>query len=53
MKHCKRGKHGNTYKNGAPITILVKHVKRGNFPMILYRVAKNLMWRGHSTYLNV
>ena len=40
-----------TYKNEAPTIKLVKHVERGNFPMILYRVAKNLLCRGHSTDL--
>ena len=40
-----------TYKNVVPTIKLVKHVERGNFPMILYRVEKNLLWRGHSTDL--
>ena len=26
---------------------LVKHIEIGNFPVILYRIAKNLMRRGH------
>ena len=41
MKHCQRAKHG------VPAIRLVKHVERGNFPMILYRIAKNLLRRGH------
>ena len=39
------------YKNGAPTIRLVKYVERGNFPMILYRIAKNLLRRGHGTDL--
>ena len=38
-----------TYKNGAPPIRLVKYVERGNFPVILYRIAKNLLQRGHGT----
>ena len=38
-----------TFKNGEPTIRLTKHVERGNIPMILYRIAKNLLWRGHST----
>ena len=34
-------------KNGVPIIRLVKHVERDNFSMILYRIAKNLLQRGH------
>ena len=34
-----------TYKNGAPTIRLVKHVKRGNFPMVLYGIANNLLQR--------
>ena len=41
MKHWKRAKHR------VPPTTLLKHVKQGNFAMILYRIAKNLLWRGH------
>ena len=41
MKHWKRAKHG------VPPTTLLKHVKKGNFTMILYRIAKNLLWRRH------
>ena len=41
MKHCQRAKHW-------VLTIrLVNYVERGNFPMILYRIVKNLFWRGH------
>ena len=41
MKHSQRAKHGvSTIR-------LVKHVERANFPMILYRIAKNLLRRGH------
>ena len=36
-----------TYKKGALTIRLVKHNKRGNFWRILYRIAKNLLWRGH------
>ena len=32
-----------TYTKGAPTTRLVKHVQRGNFPMILYGILKNLL----------
>ena len=39
--HYQRAKHGE------PTSRLVKHVDRGNFPMILYRIAKNLLRRGH------
>ena len=41
MKHCQRA------KQGVATRILVKHVERGNFRMILHRIAKNLMRRGH------
>ena len=34
-------------KHGVPIIRLVKHVERDNFSMILYRIAKNLLQRGH------
>ena len=37
------------HKNRAPTTQLVKHVQRGNFPMILHRILKNLLQMGHST----
>ena len=40
-----------TYENGMPTIRSVKHVERGNFPMILYRIAKNLSRRGHGTDL--
>ena len=40
-----------TFKKGAPTIRLVKHVERGNFSMILYRIAKILLQRGHSTDL--
>ena len=40
-----------TYKNETPIIKLVKHVQKGNFRMILYRIAKNMLQRGHSTNL--
>ena len=40
MKHCQRAKHGT------PTITLVKHVERDNFPMTLYRTAKNLLQRG-------
>ena len=40
MKHCQRAKHGT------PTITLVKHVERDNFPMTLYRTAKNLLKRG-------
>ena len=36
-----------TYKNGVPTIRLVKYVERDNFLMILHRIAKNLLWRGH------
>ena len=39
MKHCQRTKHR------VPTVRSVKHVERGNFPMILYRIAKNLLRR--------
>ena len=39
-----------TYKNGTPTIRLVKYVERGNFPVILYRIVKNLLWRGHGVY---
>ena len=32
-----------TCTKGAPTTRLVKHVQRENFPMILYRILKNLL----------
>ena len=41
MKHCKRAKHG------VPTKRMMKHVERGNFPMILYRIAKNLLLKVH------
>ena len=34
-------------KNGVPTIRLVKHFERGNFSMILYRIAKNLLQTGH------
>ena len=37
--------------NGTPTIRLVKYVKRDNFAMILYRIAKNLSWREHGTDL--
>ena len=38
-----------TCETGVSTIRLVKHVERGNFPMILCRVAKNLLLRkGHS-----
>ena len=40
-----------TYKNGEPTIRSVKHVERVNFPMILYRIAKNLLQKAHSTDL--
>ena len=40
MKHCQRT------KRGVPIIRLVKHVERSNFPMIVYRIAKNRLRRG-------
>ena len=40
-----------TYKNAVPTIRSVKHVERGNFPMILKRIVKNLLWRGHDTDL--
>ena len=39
------------YINGAPTIRLVKYVERRNFAMILYRTAKNLLWREDSTDL--
>ena len=36
-----------TYKKREPTIRLVKHVQRGNFPMILYKILKNLLRRGH------
>ena len=41
MNQYQRAKHGE------PTLRLVKHVDRGNFPLILYRIAKNLLPRGH------
>ena len=35
---------------GVPTIRLVK-LNGGNFPMILYRIANNLLWRGHGTDL--
>ena len=40
-----------TYKKGAPAARLVKHNKRGNFSRTVYRIAKNLRWKGHGTDL--
>ena len=40
-----------TYKNGVPTMRLVKHVERGKFPMILYRIGNNFFQRGHGTDL--
>ena len=40
-----------TYKKGAPTVRLLKHNKKGNFPRIVYRIAKNLRRRGHGTDL--
>ena len=40
-----------TYKNVVPTIRSVKHVERDNFPMILQRIVKNLLWRGHDTDL--
>lgn len=38
------------YKNGmSTIRFFVKHVERDNFLMILNRIAKNLLQRGHCT----
>ena len=36
-----------TYKKRKSTIRLVKHVQRGNFPMILYKILKNLLRRGH------
>ena len=41
MKHCQRVKHE------VPTIRLVKHVQRGNFPMMLYGIAKTLLGRRH------
>ena len=41
MKHCQRA------KLGGPTIRLVKHDERGNFPSTLYRIANNLLQRGH------
>ena len=41
MKHFQRAKHG------VPTIRSVKHVERGKFTMILYRIAKTLLRRGH------
>ena len=40
-----------TYKKGALTVKLVKHNKIGNLLIILYRIAKNLLPRGHGTDL--
>ena len=40
-----------TYKKGALTVKLVKHNKIGNLLIILYRIAKNLLRRGHGTDL--
>ena len=40
-----------TYKKGAPTITQVKYNNRENFLRILYRIAKNLLWRGHGTNL--
>ena len=40
-----------TYKKLVSTIKLVKHNKRGNFPKILYRIAKKLLQRGHGTDL--
>ena len=48
MKHYKKVKHGIN-KKGEPTIRLVKRVQRSNFPMILYRILKNLLWMGHGT----
>ena len=41
MKHYQRAKHGE------PTLRLVKHVDRGNLPLALYRIARNLLRRRH------
>ena len=41
MKRYQRAKHVE------PTIRLVKHVERGNFPVILQKIAKNLLRRGH------
>lgn len=40
-----------TYENGVLTIRLAKYVEKGNFPMILCRITKNLLRRGHSTDL--
>ena len=45
MKHCQRAKHE------VPTIRLVKHVERGNFPMMLYGIANNLLGRRHDNDL--
>ena len=40
-------KHWQRARRGVPTIRLVKHVERGNFGMILYRIAKKLLHRGH------
>ena len=40
-----------TFKKGAPTIRSVKHVEKGNFSMILYRIAKILLWRVYGTDL--
>ena len=40
-----------TYKKGVLTIGLVKHSEKGNFLIVLYIIAKNLMWRGNGTDL--
>ena len=40
-----------THKNEVPTIRLVNYIERGNFLMILYRIAQNLLRRGHGTDL--
>ena len=40
-----------TCKKRAWTIRLVKHAKRGNFPMVLSRILKNLLQRGHGANL--
>ena len=42
MKHYRKQNMEIIYENGAPTIRLVKHVEGCNFPMILYRIPKNL-----------
>ena len=38
-----------TYQKGAPLIWLVKYVGRDNFPIILYKIAENMLQRGRGT----